>query len=106
MISIEQQIADEAFKAAKEAEAKFIAEHGEMAYCGFAWVKVYPGNCRMAKYLKNNKLGDTGIYGGVEVWNPGKSGTQSMDVKEAGAKAFAEVLRGYGIKAAAMSRPD
>ena len=42
----------------------------------------------------------------LTVWNPGGSGTQSMDIKEAGAQAFAEVLQKAGLKAYACSRAD
>jgi hypothetical protein len=44
--------------------------------------------------------------GGLDLWNPGGSFTQSMDIKEAGAEAYAEVLRQSGIKAYACSRAD
>jgi len=106
MYELEKQIVDEAFQSAKEAADKFVAQHGESAYCGFAWVVVRPGNSKLAKYIKVNKFGDTGTSGGVTVWNPSKHCTQSMDIKEAGAIAFANVLMKYGYKASAMSRPD
>jgi hypothetical protein len=42
----------------------------------------------------------------MAVWKHGVSCTQSMDIKEAGAEAYAEVLREFGINAHACSRAD
>lgn len=103
----EQAILDEAFAAAKKAEADFRAQHGEPMYCGFAWVNVKPGTSKIAKLIKAGGHGRSdSYYGGVTVWNPGGSNTQSMDIKETGARAFANVLQAHGIRASAMSRPD
>jgi hypothetical protein len=101
-----EMITREAFDAAAEAEAKYRAQYGEPFYCGFAWVNIKPGNCAIANYLKKKGEARKSYHGGVDVWNPGKSGTQSMDIKEQGADAFAAVLRKYGFKASAMSRAD
>ena len=35
-----EKIASEADLAANSAQSTFLAEHGEQAYCGFAWVDV------------------------------------------------------------------
>ena len=93
--------------------------YGEPMYCGFAWVTVYPnfehkGNTKLGK--DERKLFDTVMteiglrkdYTGkaYEYWNPSKWGGQSMDVKEAGARAAADVLRKYGFTAYAGSRAD
>jgi hypothetical protein len=101
-----EAITAEAFNAAFEAEKAFREKYGEPFYCGFAWVNITPGNSPMANHLK--KIGEArkSYDKGVDVWNPGKSYTQSMDIKEAGASAFAEVMRKYGIKAQARSRAD
>lgn len=101
-----EMIVAEAFNAAKQAETAFVLAHGEPMYCGFAWVNITPGNCNLANYLKKQGLARKSYYGGVDVWNPGKNNTQSMDVKEAGAAAYADVLRKYGFKACMMSRAD
>jgi hypothetical protein len=95
-----------AVSAAQQAEADFIARHGEMAYCGFAWVKVNEkASTRLGRALK--AVGFTKSYsGGLEFWNPGGSFTQSMDVKEAGARAYADVLKQHGIDAYMLSRAD
>ncbi len=99
-------IIDEAFNAAKEAEKQFREAHGEPWYCGFAWVNITPGNCKMANRLKKRNMASKSYSGGIDVWNPGGSFTQSMEIKEEGARAFAEVMRKYGIKASAQSRAD
>lgn len=101
-----QMIIDEAFAAAKKAEADFIQRNGEPPFCGFAWVNIKPGNCKIAKMLKAADQANTSYAGGVDVWNPGKSATQSMDVKQFGARAFANVMKTYGIKAYMDSRAD
>jgi len=101
-----EDVVNEAFSAAREAEKAFREEHGEPWFCGFAWVNITPGNSKVANFLKKKSLARKSYDGGVDVWNPGGSYTQSMDVKEAGAQAFAEVLRKYGFKAYARSRAD
>lgn len=102
------QIVQEAFTAARQAEADFRAQHGEPGYCGFAWVDVYVDrtNSKQAKELIAAGLKKDYKPKCLSVWNPGGSGTQSMDIKEAGAHAFAEVLRKAGLRAYAGSRAD
>ena len=101
-----EQLVAVAFHEARHAEAAFRAKHGEPAYCGFAWVTVRPGNSKVAKILKAKYGVKIGYGGGMQVWNPGGSNTQSMDIKEEGAEAFAKVLQDAGIKASAGSRAD
>jgi len=102
------QVVQEAFEAARQAEADFRARHGEPGYCGFAWVDVYVDrtNSKQAKELIAAGLKKDYKPKCLSVWNPGGSGTQSMDIKEAGAHAFAEVLRKAGLRAYAGSRAD
>ena len=106
----EKQVADihtEATEAARKAESEFVARHGEPMYCGFAWVDVFGvrSNSKMGAALK--KVGFRKSYEKtLQLWNPGGSFTQSMDVKEAGAAAYASVLRKYGIDAYVGSRAD
>lgn len=97
-----EMIVQEAFDAAKQAETAFVLAYGETMYCGFAWVNIRPGNCNIANYLKKTGKAGKSYSGGVDVWNPGGSYTQSMDVKETGARAFADVLRKYGFNANAL----
>ena len=101
-----ESIHNTAMSAAEHAEAEFRAKHGEPGYCGFAWVKVSEkASTKLGRALKT--VGFRKSYnGGLDLWNPGGSGTQSMDIKEAGAEAYAEVLRKFGINAYACSRAD
>lgn len=73
--------------------------------CGFAWIIVKPGTSRFAKFLKARQYGKPDSYqGGVRIWVGDFN--QSMMRKEAYAKAFADALRKYGIKASDYSRMD
>ena len=103
-----EQIVKEAFTAAKTAEADYLAQHGEPGYCGFSWVEVYVDrtNSKEAKALIAAGFKKDYKPKCLTVWNPGGSYTQSMDIKEAGAVAFAEVLQKAGLKAYACSRAD
>lgn len=100
----------EAKAAAVEAEWEFRKKYGVPTYCGFAWVNIRPGTHPIVKVLKTD-FRDTiqshkGHPSGWDVWNPGGSSTQSMDIKERGAEAFANVLRKYGVTCYAQSRAD
>lgn len=72
--------------------------------CGFAWVKVRPGNSPFANWLKKNDLGSKAYDGGVDIWV--SDFNQSMVRKEACANAMAKVLSEAGIKAYSASRMD
>ena len=100
------EIHEEATKEAKKAVADFIAKHGEPFYCGFAWVNICDGRSAFAKALKKAGIASKSYSKGFDVWNPSGHPTQSMDAKEQGAYAYAEVLRKYGIKCYAQSRAD
>jgi hypothetical protein len=101
-----ESIHNTAVTAAQKAEAEFRARHGEPGYCGFAWVKVSEkASTKLGRALKT--VGFRKSYnGGLDLWNPGGSFSQSMDLKEAGAEAYAKVLRDFGINAYACSRAD
>ena len=98
----------EAIAAAKIAEANFLAQYGEPFYCGFAWVEVYVNRTNSVEAKELIAAGFEKDYKPkcLSVWNPGGSLTQSMDVKEAGAGAFADVFQKYGYRAYACSRAD
>lgn len=106
----ETQVLDihvEATEAARKAESDFISQYGEPFYCGFAWVDVYGvrSNSKLGKALQ--KIGFRKSYTkSLQLWNPGGSMTQSMDIKETGARAYANILRKYGIEAYMGSRAD
>ena len=102
------QIVQNAIAAAKQAEVEFIQKHGEPFYCGFAWVEVVVPrtNSKEAKELLAAGFRKSYKSKVLEMWNPGGSYTQSMDVKEAGAYACANVLKAAGFRAYANSRAD
>jgi len=72
--------------------------------CGFAWVKVMPGNSPFANWLKKQKLARKAYGGGVDIWVSAYG--QSMQKKEAYAHAFASVVSEAGFKAYSGSRMD
>lgn len=72
--------------------------------CGFAWIVVKPGNSAFARWLKKRKLADTHYYGGVSIWVTDYS--QSMQLKETYAAAFAAVIQQAGITCYSESRMD
>ena len=79
-----------AFVAAKD----FLTKHGDRDACGFAWVKVWGvrSNSKLGKALA--QVGFSKAYGGgLQLWNPSGLGVQSISVLEAGAEAYAKVLK-------------
>ena len=103
-----QVIHNEAQTAAINAEQAFIAQHGEPAYCGFAWVDVFVErtNSKEAKELLKIGFKKSWKAKCLNLWRPGGYHGQSMDVKEAGAHAYAEVLSKHGFKAYMGARAD
>jgi hypothetical protein len=106
----------EAKTAAAQAAQDYVADwtaktggnqYGEPMYCGFAWTSIY-------KVKGNTQLGRALVAAGVrqsydrsfQLYNPAGWHGQSMDVKEAGARAAALVLRKYGFEAYMGSRAD
>ena len=82
-------------------------QYGEPMYCGFAWTNIYniKGNTRLGRAMK--AAGYTKDYSGAySIYNPAGYGGQSMDVKEAGARAAAKVFELYGFTAYMGSRAD
>jgi hypothetical protein len=72
---------------------KYFVEGG---VCGFAWVHVSPGNCAFANWLKKAGVARKSYYGGVDIRV--QEGGQSMQRKEAYAKAMAKVLNEANLK--------
>ena len=117
-----QHITLQAEQACRKAQQEFLDNwvnttggnsYGEPVYCGFAWVTVYPehkGNTRAGKAERAvlAQMGFRKDWTGkaYELWNPTGYAGQSMDVKEAGAQAYAEVLRAHGFSAYMGSRAD
>lgn len=88
--------------------------------CGFAWVTV-SGNDPIARACraelkrlnerpegisKRRMFGAPGYPKGWQWWGPGDYHGQSINVKEAGARAFRDKLAEYGIVATTGSRLD
>jgi hypothetical protein len=72
--------------------------------CGFAWINIRPGNSPFANWMKKNTHASKSWEGGIEYWV--REFNQSMQRKEAFARAFADVLMQAGVKAYAGSRMD
>jgi hypothetical protein len=104
-----QSIHNEATQAAQTAARKFFDEKlgGRDQYaCGFAWVTVLEkASTRLGRRLK--EVGFRKSYGGgLQLWDPSRFPCQNVDTLEAGAQAYADVLKKYGIEAYAGSRLD
>jgi hypothetical protein len=73
--------------------------------CGFAWVNIYPATSSFARWLAKNGHASKAYGGGMQIWISDHG--QSMQRKEAHARAMAEVLtRDLGVTAYAGSRMD
>jgi hypothetical protein len=101
-----QTIYNQAIESAKQAEAEMFAKYGEPAYCGFAWVDFPSARTPFVTWCKKNNVGSKHWKKGWQIWNPAGNHTQSMDIKEAGAQAFAEVMNANGIQCYMGSRAD
>lgn len=82
--------------------------YGEpIAACGFAWVHITSGRGTFAKSLREAGEAHKHYSGrGLHVHSPAEYSGQCVDMHEAGARAYANVLRQYGIDASAQSRMD
>ena len=101
------EIHNMAWAAAQKAQADYLAKHPEPFYCGFGWAIIRPANSKFAKELVAAGIARKDSYqGGVRVWNPGGSMTQSMTLKELATDAYVAVLVQHGIRAEAHSRAD
>ena len=111
-----QMIHAEATSAARAAVAKFLDtwnsktggnEYGEPMYCGFAWVDVkVRSNSKLGKALQSVGFRKSWQGGVLQLWDPAQHRGQSMDCKEVGAQAYAEVFRSYGVEMYMGSRAD
>ena len=106
MITAEQIQAGKAL--AEQAGQAMYAQVGERDACGFGWVDVYVDrtNSKQAKELI--KAGFRKDYKPrcLSMWDPAGVPTQSISVKEAGARAYADYLSQLGLTAYAGSRLD
>jgi len=105
-------VAEANLAAARAAQEQLSRQGTDWDACGFGWVNIYRHNGR--KLDGRSKLAKTLSAAGVRqdytrafsIWNPGGYGGQSITIKEAAARAAADVLRGYGFEAYAGSRLD
>lgn len=100
-------IKENALSSARTAALQYLEENGEDPYCGFAWVNIYgiKGSTTLGRRMK--KAGFEKDYSGAySIWNPSGLGTQSMNVKEVGAQAAAQVFQEANFKCYAGSRAD
>lgn len=95
--------------AARAAQAHLDANPNVWYPCGFAWVKIRPARGRFVEMCKDKGLGRTDdFYGGFVIYNPSGNHTQWMDAKEAGCRAFVEVLKKHypAMRAHTQTRMD
>ena len=79
--------------------------HVPEGVCGFAWVEIRPRNAPFARWVRTTGRGKSDNYSrSIMVWVSEYG--QSMERKEAHARAFAAVLQKYNIRAYAQSRLD
>lgn len=91
---VEVVVLEAQVEAAKATRA-FLAQYGDRDACGFAWVNIYGirSNSKLGKALQAAGFRKSWERGVLQFWNPAKSGTQSISALEAGAYAFADVLK-------------
>jgi hypothetical protein len=89
-----QDACNEAGIQARTAAKAFLAQHGDRDACGFAWVDIYGvrSNSKLGKALAGYGFRKS-YTGSLQLWNPSQAGVQSVSVLEAGAEAYAKVLK-------------
>jgi hypothetical protein len=89
-----QSACQEASIQAQSAARAFHAKHGDRDACGFAWVNVWGvrSNSKIGKALQAQGFRKD-YTGSLCIWNPSGFPTQSISILEAGAEAYAQVLK-------------
>ena len=107
MITAEQALAGVEL-AVQASQDKYNEIGGDRYACGFAWVEVYVDRTNSKQAQELLKAGFRKDYKPktLTMWNPGGMGVQNIDIKEAGAWAYANYLNTLGLKAYAGSRLD
>ncbi len=93
-LDLVQDAVNEAGIAARTAAKEALQKYGDRDACGFAWVNVYGvrSNSKLGKALQ--AAGFRKDYtGALQLWNPSKAYVQSLNILEAGAYAYAEVIK-------------
>ena len=108
-----QELHEKATVAARAAANELHSKIGESYPCGFAWVTYCPkhkGNTAAGKAERKlfESIGFSKDWTGKawQLWNPSKHMTQNGDVKEAGAYAYAALMKAAGYDVYAGSRLD
>lgn len=85
---------NEAGQAARTAAKEAYAKYGDRDACGFAYVDIYGvrSNSKLGKALATAGFSKS-YRKSLQLWNPSKFGCQSVSVLEAGADAYAQVLK-------------
>ena len=108
MITADQILAGKAL--AEQASVDMYNKMGreDRGFCGFAWVEVYVDrtNSKQAKELIAAGFEKDYKPKCLSMWNPGDLPVQNIDVKEAGAYAYAAYLKTLGLTAYSCSRLD
>lgn len=93
-LELVQDACNEAAMAARTAAKEALNKYGDRDACGFAWVNVYGvrSNSKLGKALQSYGFSKS-YTGALQLWNPSKMGVQSIGILEAGAYAYAEVLK-------------
>jgi hypothetical protein len=94
--------------ATRAGNAKYEEMGGDRFMCGFAWVDIHGirANSKLGKQLEMFGIKKDSWKKCHSVWDPAGLPVQNIDIKEAGAEAFAKVLESYGFTAYAGSRLD
>ena len=81
---------------------------GDRYMCGFAWVDIYGirANSKLGKQLESFGIKKDSYKKAFSIWDPSGLNVQNIDIKEAGARAFANVLSKHGFRAYDGSRLD
>jgi hypothetical protein len=98
-------------EAVDNAIAEYGADHSAFLYCGFAWATIKPARGAFINECKRARIGNSGTYGGWTIsshsmFNLPPQLSQSMELKEIGARAYCSKLREFGINAYPSSRAD
>jgi hypothetical protein len=93
---------------AKGAAQSMYQQVGERDACGFGWVEVYVARTNSKQAQELIKAGFRKDYKPkcLSMWDPAGIPTQSISVKEAGARAYAQYLTALGLTAYGCSRLD
>ena len=96
--------------ASTAASTKYLNETlgGKDAYpCGFGWVEIYGirANSKIGKALADRGMRKDS-YSKCFIFHSNTPNVQNMDVQYEGARAAAEVLKSFGLRAYATSRID